>query len=257
MITDEQPLPTPNDGTSPVQRAPRRRPLAIAGILVVLAVVVAGAIWGVTRGNAGSISATHGTTSATATPVPRVLYQADWSQGAGGWKLPTGARIVDGHLAIESSDALSLQIPYVLTTPNYAVEMDYLLQATMTGGRFGVTSRDTAGDELYAVRMLCSPHTRVLPGTWDPTKGACPGIALESTPGGKYPGGYWTTDYAIGTGAQTFRVETRGNTVVMCPVENGCVVPVTSPKPMSASPQLSIETRAVKLLITRLVVTTL
>jgi hypothetical protein len=257
VITGEQPLPTPNNGTSPAQRAPRRRPLVVVGMLVVLVAVIAGAIWGVAHSTAGSSPAARGASSATATPVPRVLYQADWSQGAAGWRLPAGAKITDGHLDIESSDALSLLIPYVPTTQNYAVEMDYLLQATMRGGRFGVTSRDAAGNELYTVRMLCSPHTRVLPGAWDPTKGACPGVALELTPGGKYPGGYWTTDYAIGTGPQTFRVETRGNTVVMCPVVDGCVVPVTSPRPMTPSPQLSIETRAVKLLITRLVVTTL
>ncbi len=257
MTTDNQPLPAPNNGALPVEQMPRRRPLVVAGILVLLVAVVAGVIWGVTRSDEGSSSITHGTASATATPVPRVLYQTDWSQGADGWKLPAGAKIIDGHLEIESGDALSLQVPYVPTTANYAVVMDYLLKATMTGARFGVTSRNTAGDELYSVLMRCSPHTRVLPGLWDPTKGACPGIAMELTPGGKYPGGYWVTDYAIGTGAQTFRVETRGNTVTMCPVVNGCVVPVTSPKPMSASPQLSIETSAVKLQIMRIVVTTL
>lgn len=254
MATDNQPLPAPNDGAATVQRAPRRQPLVVAGLLVVVVAVVAGAIWGVTRGNAGASSTTS---DATATPAPRVLYQANWSQGADGWTLPTGAKIVDGHLDIESADALSLQIPYVPTTPNYAVEMDYLLEATMKGGRFGITSRDTVGNEIYSVLMQCSPHTRVLPGAWDPSKGACPGIALELTPGGKYPGGYWVTDYAIGTGAQTFRVEKRGNTALMCPVVNGCDVPVTSPKPMADSPQISIETRAVKLLVTRLVVTTL
>jgi hypothetical protein len=185
-----------------------------------------------------------------------VLYQADWSHGNDGWKLPAGAKIIDGHLEIESSAALALQIPYVATTPNYAVEMDYLLQATMKGGRFGVTSRNAAGTLLYSVFMQCTPEAPIPPGTWNPSNGACPGVALELTPGGTYPEGFWTTDYAIGTGAQTFRVDARGNTVAMCPVKDDCVVPVTSPKPLSASQQLFIDTRAVKLQITRVVVTT-
>ena len=256
MITDQQPLPSQNDGPSPIRRQPRR-PLVIAGLVAVMVAVLAGAIWGVTRGNMGSIAATQSTPRATATTAPRVLYQANWSQGADGWTLPAGAKIVDGQLDIESGDALSLQIPYVPTMTNYAIEMDYLLEATMTGGRFGVTARNTDGNELYAVSMLCSPHTRVPPGTWNPLKGACPGVAMELTPGGKYPGGYWVTDYAISTGAQTFSVETRGNSVLMCPVRDGCVVPVTSPKPLPSAQHLSIETRAVKLLITRMVITTI
>ena len=257
MMDDRQPTGTMTDETPRTRQTRRWRPFVVAGLAILLVAVVAGAIWGVTRGTDASTSATHGTASATATPAPRILYQADWSHGADGWHLPAGAQIVNGKLNIASADALSLHIPYVPTTPNYAVEMDYLLQATMKGGRFGITGRTAAGDQLYMVEMQCSPHTRVLPGAWDPTKGACPGIALELTPGGKYPGGYWVTDYAIGTGPQTFRVEKRGNTVLMCPVVDGCDVPVTSPKPMAASQQVSIETRAVKIEITRVVVTTL
>ncbi len=257
MVGDQQYPQTVANGPSPEQRPSRRRPLVVAGAVLVLVAVVIGAIWGITRGNAGSTSVTHGTPSATATPVPRVVYQADWSQGPDGWKLPAGAKIVNGHLELEGIDPLSLEIPYVPTTPNYAVEMDYLLQATMKGGRFGVTSRNPAGDQLYAVSMQCTPETVILPGAWDPSDGACPGVVLELTPGGAYPGGFYTSDYVIGTGPQTFRVETRGKSVAMCPIKDDCVVPVTSAKPLGSTQHLSIETRAVKLQITRVIVTTL
>jgi hypothetical protein len=46
------------------------------------------------------------------------------------------------------------------------------------------------------------------------------------------------------------------NTVNFCPVHD-CLVPVTSAKPFGSPPRLLIEDRAVKLLITRVAVTTL
>jgi hypothetical protein len=246
--------------TVPHEASPKqpRRPRVVTGLVLVLVAVIAGAIWGVTRSAGGGGTATSAPPHATATSAPpRVLYQSDWSQGADGWNLPTGAKIVDDHLELAGIDALSLQIPYVPTTQNYAVEMDYLLQATMRGGRFGVTSRNAAGDQLYAVSMQCTPEAPIPPGTWDNTNGACSGVVLELTPGGTYPSGFYTTDYTVGTGAQTFGVEARGNTVAMCPVKGDCVVPVTSAKPLGSAQHLSIETRAVKIQITRVVVMTL
>ncbi len=254
MIGNQQPPNTVPSAAPPPQERPRRRAFVVAGLLVVLVAVIAGATWGVSR-SAGTNTSAHVPPQATATP--RVLYQANWSQGADGWKLPAGATIADGHLELESSETLSLEIPYVPTARNYAVEMDYLLQATMKGGRFGVTARSGIGDQLYSLSMQCTPEAPIPAGTWNPSNGACSGVVLELTPGGTYPEGFWTTDYTVGTGAQTFRAEAHGNSVDMCPVKDDCVVPVTSPKPLPASQHLFIETRAVKIQITRVVVTTL
>src|SRR5262249_55424942 len=122
MISDQQPPEGAAKAESPPPRNKRPRPFVVASLFIVLVAVVAGAIWGVSR-SAGGGGAAHAPLQATATPAPRVLYRADWSQGANGWTLPAGATLADGRLQIASSDALSLQIPYVPTTPNYAVEM--------------------------------------------------------------------------------------------------------------------------------------
>jgi hypothetical protein len=254
MLADRQHPQAQGDGATQGQDttgAPRRRPLVIFGMLVVLAAVIASAIWGVTRSNASSTSAAHGTSPA-ATAVPRVLYQADWSQGANGWKLPAGAKIVNGNLVLDSKDLLRVPVPYV-PTGNYALEMDFQIEAVTVGGHFGFTVQNPAGKNQYFAQMDCTPMHQ---GAWTPAMGGCPGAVLVSVAGGSYPSGLWTSDYVISPGPQNFRMEvTSNNTVNFCPVHD-CLVPVTSAKPFGTPPQLLIEDRAVKLLITHIAVTT-
>lgn len=256
MLTDRQPPHIPGDGTAQGQDATRksqRSPLAIFALLVVLVAVIAGAIWGVTRGNAGTSPTTQGTSKATATPAPRVLYQADWSQGADGWTLPAGAKIDNGNLVIDSKGQLQVPIPYV-PTGNYALEMDFQIEAVTIGGHFGFTVQNPAGANQYFAQMDCTPMHQ---GEWTPAMGGCPGSVLVAVSGGSYPAGLWTSDYVISPGPQTFLMQVSGNnTVNFCPVHD-CLVPVTSAKPFGTPPLLLIEDRAVKLLITRVVVMTL
>ena len=102
MLTDQQLLDASGAGSSTQPPAPRwRRPLAIAGAVVVLMAIIAGVIWGVTRGNAGVANHPGAAPSATATPAPRVVYQSDWSHGADSWTLPAtaaGCRWASGDL---------------------------------------------------------------------------------------------------------------------------------------------------------------
>lgn len=255
MLTDQQPHYAPSDGTPRAQQAtrvPRSRPLVITGIVVVLVAIVAGAIWGATRSHAGGTTTARATPSATATTIPHVIYQADWSHGADGWTLPAQATIVDGHLLLDSKTPISLQIPYIPTTPTYAIDMEFQIEAVTPGGYFGLTTRNAAGDSQYAAQMMCTPMHE---GAWTPAMGGCPGAVLVTIRGGRDPSQLFTSDYVIGPGTQTFHLEVTSDTVNFCPV-NDCLVPVTSAQPLDASPHIFIEDRAVKLLITRVTLTT-
>lgn len=257
MITEQQPPHTPSDEISSRRHGPRvpgPRPLIITGIVAVLVAIVAGAIWGLTRSNVGSATTTtRAIPSATATMIPRVVYQADWSHGANGWTLPAQAQIVDGHLLLDSQTSIALQIPYVPTTRNYAIDMDFQIEGMTIGGHFGLTARNATGDLQYAAQMACTPMHE---GAWTPDMGGCPGAVYVNTHAAKDPSGYFTSDYVVRGGPQTFHLEVTGDTVNFCPVDD-CLVPVTSAQPLIASPHLFIEVRAVKLLITRVTVTTL
>lgn len=259
MITDQQSPSAPSDGTSSEQHGPhmpRPRPLIIISMAVLLVAVIAGAVWGFTRSNGAATTTARATATATATRIPQVVYQADWSHGANGWTLPAQTKIVDGHLLLDLSDSTalaSLQIPYVPTTPNYAVEMDFQLEGLTVGGHFGFTGRDATGTIQYAGEVACTPMHQ---GSWTPDMGSCPGAVYVNTRGSKDSGSF-ASDYVINPGPQTFRLEvTDGNTVTFCPV-NDCLLSATSTQPYPASLRIFIEDRGVKLLITRVTVTTL
>ncbi len=256
MITEQQPQSTPSDGTPTERHGPRvlrSRPLIITSIVVVLVAVLAGTFWGVTHSNGSKTTTARPIPSATATTIPQVVYQADWSHGADGWTLPAQTKIVDGHLLIDSQTSTALQIPYIPTTRNYALDMDFQIEGMTIGGHFGLTARDAAGGLQYAAMMACTPMHE---GAWTPDMGGCPGAVYLNTHAAKDSSGYFTSDYVVRGGPQTFHLEVTGDTVNFCPVDD-CLVPVTSPQPLIASPHLFVEVRAVKLLITRVTVTTL
>lgn len=251
MLTDQQMPDASGAGSSSQPPAPRgRRPLAIAGAVVVLVAIIAGVVWGVTRGNAGVANHPGATPSATATPAPRVVYQSDWSHGADGWTLPATARVADGHLAISGSQAVQVEIPYVPTTRNYTIEMDYQIVRAEIGGHFGLTAFNGSGDRQYLAQMQCTPMHQ---GAWNPSLGGCVGAVLVTARGGTYPAGLFTSDYVVHGGAQSFSLGLAGDTVNFCS-SGDCVSPVSSATPLDASPRLMIEDRAVNLIVTRIAV---
>jgi hypothetical protein len=248
MLTDQQP-DAASVGTNLLPRW--RRSLAIAGAVVVLLAIVAAVVWGATRESLEGVVRTRVTPSATATPTPRVVYQSDWSHGAKSWTLPATVKVEGGHLAISGGQAVEVEIPYVPTTRNYTVEMDFEIVRAEIGGHFGLTAFNAAGERQYLAQMQCTPMHQ---GAWNPTLGGCAGAILEDTNRGTYPSGLWTSDYVIHGGPQTFSVTLTGDTLNFCPV-NDCLEPVISPSPMDASPHLMIEDRAVNLIVTRVTVT--
>ena len=65
----------------------------------------------------------HASPPPTTLPAGTVLYQADWSHGLAGWQGVQGWKVVHGQLEANSSDPLTLTIPYRPTVTDYAVEI--------------------------------------------------------------------------------------------------------------------------------------
>ena len=250
MLTDQQ---RPDAASARRSTQPRwRRPLAIVVAAGMLVAIIAAVIWGATHGNTGVAVQPRATPSTTATPAPRVVYQSDWSHGTNGWTLPTSVQVADGHLAISGSQAVQVEVPYVPTTPNYTIEMDYQIVRAEIGGHFGLTAFNGSGDRQYLAQMQCTPMHQ---GAWNPSLGGCVGAILVTARGGTYPSGLFTSDYVVHGGAQSFSLGLEGDTVNFCS-SGDCVSPVSSATPMDASPHLMIEDRAVNLIVTRITVTT-
>src|SRR6266702_4613080 len=63
--------------------------------------------------------------SPTSSPIPTVLYRADWSQGVNGWSGGTQWSVNNGILMSNGSslgEEYYIAAPYQPTSPNYAVE---------------------------------------------------------------------------------------------------------------------------------------
>jgi len=248
MLTDQQ---RPDAASARRSTQPRwRRPLAIVVAAGMLVAIIAAVIWGATHGNTGVAVQPRATPSTTATPAPRVVYQSDWSHGANGWTLPASVQVADGHLAISGSQAVQVEVPYVPTTPNYTIEMDYQIVRAEIGGHFGLTAFNGSGDRQYLAQMQCTPMHQ---GAWTPSLGGCVGAVLVTALGGTYPAGLFTSDYVVHGGAQSFSLSLAGDTVNFCS-SGDCVSPVSSASPLDTSPHLMIDDRAVNLIVTRIAV---
>ena len=229
--------------------SPRRRsPWRALGIVVVLLAVGAGLLWVLGQIPTESTPTNPSAyATATATALPRLVYQSDWSHGADGWTLPAGAKFADGKLSIKTVSPLLIPIPYTITSRNYAVEMDYLLVGNNKGGRFGFSAQDASGKVQYQLEFACTPET-VLPRSGDfYSNGKCPGDVLEGSAGG----GYFAADYQIGPGAKTFRAEVHNNTVFMCVLISDCLVPITGTQPLASSPRVFIDVRGYTMVVSQ------
>jgi hypothetical protein len=229
--------------------SPRRSsPWRAFGIFVALVAVGAGLIWVLEQIPTESTSDSASTyATATATALPHLVYQSDWSHGADGWTLPAGAKIADGKLSVKTVTPLLIPIPYAIPSRNYSVEMDYLLVGNNKGGRFGFSAQDASGKVQYQLEFQCTTET-VLPGPGDYySNGKCPGDVLEGSAGG----GYFAADYQIGPGAKTFRVEVHNNSVFMCVLISDCLEPITGNTPLASSPHIFIDVRGYTMVISQ------
>jgi hypothetical protein len=110
-----------------------RLPIAGGSVLVIVAVVLALlALLQLVPGQ--STASRQAESTSTATPIPRVLYTADWSRhGTDGWTLPSHWRLFHGHIENDGYGTEPLLIPYQVTMPTYSVAVDFtVLFSTQT-----------------------------------------------------------------------------------------------------------------------------
>ncbi len=88
-----------------------------------------------------------------------MLYQADWSHGADGWKLPPHWSIQGGMLVNDGGGLDPMPIPYTVTTPDY--EVDFVAKAAAITTPlsclrlYGIQALDSDGNQLYYAQIWC------------------------------------------------------------------------------------------------------
>ncbi len=183
--------------------------------------------------------------SPTARATPTVVFQADWSHGAGAWTLPPHWSIQNGALVTDGLTQENLPVPYTVTAKNYRIMMtarmvDVTFKTTSCNNFFGIVAQDTAGSQLFAAEAACFGPL--------PYHGDSHLIAADGT------GNVW--ELIVGSNARTYRVDVYGNQAVYYPGGAGSIGGITNAKPNSPA-QIFIEASQVKLVITSFVIMTI
>ncbi len=187
------------------------------------------------------------TVAATPTPpaAPKVVFQADWSHGAGTWKLPPHWSIQHGALVSDGLAQDNVLVPYTVTAKNYRILMtarvvNVTYKRTSCNNYFGVVAQNTAGSRMFTAESACFGPL--------PYHGDSHLTAADGT------GRVW--ELIVGSNARTYRVDVYGNTAVYYPGGAGAIGGITNPQPNSPA-QIFIEASQVKLVITSFVIMTI
>ena len=187
------------------------------------------------------------TVAATPTPpaTPRVVFQADWSHGAGAWKLPPHWSIQDGALVTDGLTQENLPVPFTVTAKNYRIVMtarvvDVTFKTTSCSNYFGILAQNAAGSRLFAAESDCFGPL--------PYHGDSRLTAADGT------GNVW--ELIIGSNARTYRVDVYGNQAVYYPGGAGSIGGITNSE-LNSPAQVFIEASQVKLVITSFVIMTI
>lgn len=154
----------------------------------------------------------------SATPVPRLVYQADWSHGLAGWKATPGWTVSGGVLQSDLGSDREITSPFHPTTPNYAVQFqlqlvsvsqtiptEYSLGADPSSGADGyVALFDHV--MLHPCMFACHPHEVIY---IDPMADQVGGTGAGSYSANS--GAYQVHDFEPGTRVLTYRIEVRGS----------------------------------------------
>ncbi len=165
--------------TRPPDRAARRGRAAAGRLSALFSIILGIAALAACTPAQPSVKAPTATApaAATATPsataVPRLLYQADWSHGLTGWKATPGWSISGGSLVSDMGSDRQITSPYRPTTSNYAVEFSLQVINVMpnVGTEYQLSADSTASaDGYYALfdhvmlqqcMFACHPHLAV------------------------------------------------------------------------------------------------
>ncbi|WIG59648.1 MAG: hypothetical protein OJF49_002395 [Ktedonobacterales bacterium] len=197
----------------------------LSGVILALLMLLAGCA----GGQSASVSPTAPpiptpTTPPTATAIPTVLYKADWSSGAGAWKLPPHWRISGGKLTNDGLGSAPLPVPYTITAPNYAIELRaQAIAVPGTGGcgtYFGIGAQDATGKQLYLGDATCIFRDPPFHSDSD----------LVTT--GDYPSGAIARENVMNTNPKTYTITVHGSNVVYSPGATA-IGGLTAPYPLA------------------------
>ena len=229
------------------QTASRARARLVALSVVSCAVIALVGCAASTARQSISTPALTPTIAAIPTPpaTPKVVFQADWSHGAGSWNLPPHWSIQEGALVTDGMTQENLPVPYTVTAKNYRIVMtarmvDVTYKTTSCNNFFGIVAQDTAGSRLFAAEAACFGPL--------PYHGQSQLLSADGTDR------VW--ELIVGSNARTYRVDVYGNQAVYFPGGTGSIGGITNPEPNSPA-QIFIEASQVKLVITSFAVMTI
>lgn len=231
----------------PSRRIPRRLIIDLVVLLVIIAIVVGALAHFAGAGGTNANTAHTPAAKPTATRVPTILYQADWSQGAGGWALPAGWHINSGQITVDGGYGL-VAIPYVVTARQYTVEVDLDVTSAPFGGNdayIGLYANDVGGARLYDAWLECKYQGN-----------ECRGYAqlFASRPGDGSNPIAASSDFTSGSGVKSYRVVVVDETVDFCRA-GSCGGTAISAVPLAPA-HLIFYVHNAQVTITRFVITT-
>ncbi len=135
-----------------------RGPVLILSLLTLLALFVAGC----DAGNA-SVKQPASTATPSPTPVPRVLYQANWSADASKWTLASGWSLSSAGLSNSGYTTTSLVIPYTPTMKDYTIAIALKVNVIRggpqaCGNEYGLEGETPEGKAIYFAAITCIQH---------------------------------------------------------------------------------------------------
>ena len=217
----------------------------ILSLVAVLTSTLLAACASGTRASSPTPTATTQPPAPTATVVPRILYQADWSHGANGWHLPAHWQVAGGALVNDGKGTTPVVVPIDVTTPDYTLTFQAQVQNVTpatgpSGGEYGVIAEDTQGHPLYYAVLnqidAAPPH-----------HGFSYLYAPNSTIGS-------TQDFVPGSILRTFAVRVREDEISFL-IDGSGLGSVISPVPLVPA-RLNLVDRYVQLTITSVTLTT-
>jgi hypothetical protein len=234
------PDPVPTGGRQTLLR------FSVAGLIVLLVVAIILVL--VARGALSSGGAAGTQSSPTSTPVPVVLYQADWVHHPDAWTLPPHWHLVGGHIENDGYGTQPLIVPYYVTSPNYSIQADFTVvnipNNTKVVPAYGIVGEDGAGTLQFIGQICCIyPTGPSGPGEhgFSDIEVAHSAVAVDEQ------------DFAIYHSTLTFAVLVQDHQLNFCPGVS-CLNGLTSDTPLWPM-HLVIRDVGVQLTLTRLVIT--
>ncbi len=244
---DSAPEAHPSQVPGKTNRASQpRRPLIVAGgiLALVIAILLTLVIHAITQ------PAAHPAAAATATPVPKVVYQTDFSQGISGWTLPPHWKYANGQLENDGygSDPLfvPLMIHYYITQQNYTVSVDFTVESVpnyRACHSYGIEGLDNGGTAQWVGYIQCVRQGVANAGFSE----------IYVAHADSMNDSLFQEDYTVSHDLTTFTATVQGENLGFCP-GNSCLNNLNSTTPLWPVHPAIIDV-GVQLTVTKVVIT--